>query len=235
VDVAHQVVAVLNGEPARWAVNAPLIDPETYAALAPYVPVAQKMGALAVQLHEGPMNEIEVDYAGEIAHHDLTPLKAAIIGGLLAPISVEHVNVVNVDLVAERRGMQVTTVHSPGNETYANLITLHVKSAGGETRVSGTAAHDGPHIVSIDGYWVDVPPSEGYLLLCENKDRPGMVGAVGTLMGQWGVNISYMNVGRHEKSGVALMVLALDDALTPEQIEKVREIPGIVGVRLARL
>ena len=67
-------------------------------------------------------------------------------------------------------------------------------------------AHDGPHIVSIDEFWVDVPPSEGYLLLCENSDRPGMVGAVGTLMGEFGVNISYMNVGRHEKSGIALMV-----------------------------
>lgn len=235
IDVAHQVVAVLNGQPARWAVNAPMIDPESYAALAPYVAVAQKIGALAVQLHGGQMNEIEIDYAGDIANHDVTPLKAAIISGLMAPISVEHVNVVNVDLVAARRGLQVRTVHSPTPETYANVITLTLKGGDTETTVVGTAAHDGPHIVSIDHYWVDVAPNEGYLLLCENKDRPGMVGAVGTYMGEWGVNINYMNVGRHEESGVALMVLALDDALTDEQIGKIREIPGIVGVRLARL
>lgn len=235
VDVAHQIVAVLNGEPARWALNAPMIDPETYAALGPYVPVAQKVGSLAVQLHKGQMNTVEIDYAGDIAHGDVTPLRAAVISGLLAQISVEHVNVVNVDLVAERRGMQVKQVHSPGHEIYSNLITVRLRGSEGQTAVSGTIAPDGPHIVSIDDTWVDVPPSEGYLLLCENKDRPGMVGAVGTLMGEFGVNISYMNVGSHPKTGNALMVLALDEALSPEQIARVREISGIIGVRLARL
>jgi D-3-phosphoglycerate dehydrogenase len=235
VDVAHQIVAVLNGEPARWAVNAPLIDPETYAYLAPYVPVAQKAGSLAVQLHGGQLNEVEIDYAGDITQHDLTPLKAAVIGGLMAQISIEHVNVVNVDLIAERRRMQVKQVHSPTHDIYSNLITVRLRGKEGQTEVAATIAHDGPHIVRIDEVWVDVPPSEGYLLLVENRDRPGMIGAVGTLMGEFGVNISFMNVGRHEKSGLALMVLALDDALTPGQIERVREIPDVVGVRLARL
>ena len=235
VDVALQVVAVLNGEPARWAVNAPMIDPETYQYLAPYVPVAQKVGALAVQLHKGQMNDVEIDYAGEIAHHDVTPLRAAVISGLLAGISVEHVNVVNVDLIAERRGMQLKQVHSPDHEIYSNLITVRLRSSDGRTEIAGTIAPDGPHIVSIDEVWVDVPPSEGYLLLVENRDRPGMVGGVGTLMGEFGVNISYMNVGAHPGTGNALMVLTLDQALTAEQIARVREIEGIVGVRLARL
>jgi D-3-phosphoglycerate dehydrogenase len=235
IDVAEQVIAVLNGEPARWAVNAPMISPETYAYLAPYVPVAQKVGALAMQLHKGQLGAIEIDYAGEISQHDVTPLKAAVVSGLLAPISVEHVNVVNVDLIAERRGMQITQVHSPSHEIYANLITVRIGKGASRTQAAGTVAHDGPHIVSIENFWVDVPPSEGYLLLCENKDRPGMIGAVGTLMGEFGVNISFMNVDRDEKSGVALMVLCLDDPPTPEQIERVKEIPGILTVRLARI
>jgi D-3-phosphoglycerate dehydrogenase len=234
VDVAHQVISVLNGEPARWAVNAPLIDPEEYAALAPYVPVAQKAGSLAVQLHEGQLNTVEIDYAGDIAQHDVTPLKAAVIGGLLAQ-TVEHVNIVNVDLIAERRGIKLKTVHSPGHEIYSNLITVRLRGKGAKTEVAATIAPDGPHIVSIDEVWVDVPPSEGYLLLVENRDRPGMIGAVGTLMGEFGINISYMNVGRHEKSGNALMVISVDDAASPEQIERVREIQGVIGVRLARI
>lgn len=235
VDVAEQVIAVLRGEPARYAVNAPLIPPETYSYLAPYVPVAFKVASLAVQLHEGQMGEIEINYWGEIAQHDLTPLKAAIIGGLLAPISDEHVNVVNVDIVAHRRGLEISELRKPSHEIYANLITVRVKGRTGETRASGTVAHDGPHVVSIDDYWVDIPPGEGYLLLCENRDRPGMVGAVGTLLGEFDVNISFMNVGRHEKRGMALMVLALDEPLSPEQLERVRQIPDIFGVRLARL
>jgi len=235
VDVAEQIMAVLRGEPARYAVNAPLIAAETYSYLAPYLPVAFKAGELAVHLHEGQMGRIEIDYSGEIAQHDLTPLKAAVVAGLLAPISEDHVNVVNVDIIAQRRGLQITEKRGPSHEIYANLVKVRIGSKGGGAEVSATLAHDGPHIVSIDGFWVDVPPSEGYLLLVENKDRPGMVGAVGTLMGEYGVNISFMNVGRHEKRGTALMVLALDETLTPEQIARVKEIPDILGVKLARL
>ena len=235
VDVAEQIMAVLRGEPARYAVNAPLIPAETYSYLAPYVPVAFKAGELAVQLHEGQMGRIEIDYSGEIAQHDLTPLKAAVVGGLLAPISEDHVNVVNVDIIAQRRGLQITEKRGPSHELYANLVKVRIGSKAGGAEIAGTLAQDGPHIVSIDGFWVDVPPSEGYLLLVENKDRPGMVGAVGTLMGEYRVNISFMNVGRHEKRGTALMVLALDETLTPEQIARVKEIPDILGVKLARL
>jgi D-3-phosphoglycerate dehydrogenase len=235
VDVAEQVLAVLAGEPARYAVNAPLIPPETYSYLAPYLPVASKAGALAIQLSEGQMGDILIDYSGEIAQHDTTPLRAAVLGGLLAPISEDHVNVVNVDIIAQRRGIQITEKRSPSHELYANLITVSVRGSEGEAKVSGTVAHDGPHVVSIDDFWVDVPPSEGYLLLCENKDRPGMIGAVGTIMGEYGVNISFMNVGRHEKRGVALMVIALDDMLSNEQINRVKEIPGILNVKMARL
>ena len=235
VDVAEQIIAVLRGEPARYAVNAPLISPETYSFLAPYLPVASMVGSLAVQLCEGQMGEIEIDYSGEIAQHDLTPLKAAVVGGLLSPISEEHVNVVNVDIVAQRRGLQITEKRGPSHEIYANLITLRISTSVGETRVSGTLAHDGPHVVNIDGFWVDVPPGVGYLLACENRDRPGMIGALGTLLGEFDVNISFMNVGRQEKRGIALMVLTLDEPLTAEQLARVREIPDIFDVKLARL
>jgi len=111
LDVAEQIIAVLKGDPAQYAVNAPLISAETYAYLAPYIPVASEAGSLAVQLCQGQMERIEIDYSGEIAQHDLTPLRAAIVGGLLAPISEEHVNVVNVDIVAARRGMSITEKH----------------------------------------------------------------------------------------------------------------------------
>jgi D-3-phosphoglycerate dehydrogenase len=235
LDVAEQVMAVLQGEPARYAVNAPLIPPETYSVLAPYLPVAEKTASLAMQLCEGQLEEIEIDYAGEIASHDVTPLKAAVVRGLLAPISEEHVNIVNVDIIARRRGLRITERHGPSHEIYANLISVRIHTSVGETTVSGTLAHDGPHIVLVNDFWVDIPPSEGYLLVCENEDRPGMIGAVGTMLGAFDVNISFMNVGRHERRGRALMVLTLDEPLTPEQLKKVREIPNIFSTRLARL
>ncbi len=235
VDVAEQIIAVLKGEPAQYAVNAPLISPETFSYLAPYIPVASKTGSLAVQLCEGQMGEIEIDYSGEIAQHDLTPLRAAMVGGLLAPISEEHVNVVNVDIITQRRGMQITEVRSPSHEIYSSLITVRISTAEGETKVSGTLAHDGPHIVLIDDFWVDIPPGEGYLLVCENLDRPGMIGAIVMLLGQFDVNISFMNVGRHEKRGTALMVITMDEALDSEQLDEVRKVPDIFSAKLVRL
>lgn len=235
VDVAEQILAVLGGQPARYAVNAPMIDPETYSYLAPYLPVAYKAGRLAVQLREGQLGDLTIDYSGDVAQHDTTPLKAAALAGVLSVVSEDHVNVVNAEIIAQRRGIRIKETHSASHEIYSNVVTVTVEGSGGSAWVSGTAAHDGPHLVGVDDFWVDVPPSEGYLLLCENKDRPGMIGAVGTLMGEFGVNISFMNVGRHEKRGVALMVLALDDQLAPDQIERVKEIPGILGVKLAQL
>jgi D-3-phosphoglycerate dehydrogenase len=235
VDVAGQIIAVLKGEPAQYAVNAPLISPETYSYLAPYIPVASKTGSLAVQLCQDQMGKIEIDYSGDIAQHDLTPLRAAMVGGLLAPISEEHVNVVNVDVITQRRGMEITEVRSPSPEIYSSLITVRISTATGETKVSGTLAHDGPHIVLIDDFWVDIPPGEGYLLVCENRDRPGMIGAIGTLLGRFDVNISFMNVGRHEKRGTALMVITMDEALTPEQLDEVSKVPDIFSAKMVRL
>jgi D-3-phosphoglycerate dehydrogenase len=235
VDVAEQIGAVLRGEPAQYAVNAPLISAETYTYLGPYVPVAFKTAYLAVQLCHGQMGEIEVDYSGEIADHDVTPLKAAVVSGLVAPISEEHVNVVNVDVIVRRRGMQITEKRSPSHEVYSSLITVSIATTEGVTQVSGTLAHDGPHIVRVDGFSVDVPPGDGYLLVCENRDRPGMIGAIGTLLGEFDVNISYMDVGRQKPRGTALMVLTLDESLTPEQLDAVREIPDILSAKLIRL
>jgi D-3-phosphoglycerate dehydrogenase len=188
-----------------------------------------------VQLCEGQLGELEIEYAGEIASHDVVPLKAAVVRGLLTPISEEHVNVVNVDAVAQRRGLRITEKRGPSHSIYANLISVRLHTTAGETSVCATLAQDGPHIVLINDFWVDVPPSEGYLLVCENKDRPGMIGAVGALLGKLDINISVMNVGRHEQRGNALMVLTLDEPPTAEQLKQVRQIPDVFTARLVRL
>ncbi len=235
VDVAEEIIAHLKGEPVRYAVNAPLIPPETLSFLAPYVDVALKTGLLAQQLCEGQLKDIQIEYAGEISQHDVTLLKVAVIRGLLSSISEEAVNIVNADLIAQRRGLRIVEHKGGTHEIYSNLVSARLTTSTGETAVAATLAHDGPHVVLVNDYWVDIPPSEGYLLVCENEDRPGMIGALGNLLGNFDVNISFMNVGRHERRGSALMVLALDEALTGEQLKKVKEIPGIFSVRLVRL
>ncbi len=234
VDVAEQVLAVLRGEPARYAVNAPLVSPETMAVLRPFMSVAEKTASLATQLCEGQLRSVELEYLGEIAGYDATPLRAAAIKGLLAPITEEHVTIVNANLVAEHRGLRITERTGP-SEDYANLLSVQVTTDRGVTTVAGTVFHDGPHIVRVGDFWVDIPPGDGYLLFCENLDRPGMVGVVGTFLGQHDINISFMRLGREQVRGRALMVLGLDDEMSPELLRKLEAVQDLYSARLAKI
>jgi hypothetical protein len=229
VDVAHQIVAILRGEPALYAVNAPMIAAETMTLLAPYIPVAEKVARLATQLTAGQLENIEIEYLGEIANYVTTALKAAVIRGLLGQITEENVTIVNANLIAEHRGMRIIERKGPAEEIYANLIRVHIHTRAGNTDVTGTIAHDGPHIVAINDFWVDIPVSEGWLLLCENQDRPGMVGAVGLLLGEEKVNISFMNVSP-TVGGKALMALRVD-RISPDLVEKLTAIPDLYSAR----
>ena len=235
LDVVEQIIGVLRGEPAPYAVNAPLVPAETMAVLGPYLEVAEKTASLATQLCEGQLNRVDIEYLGEIANHDVTPLKAAVIKGLLAPVSEEKVTIVNANLIAEHRGLRINERKGPYEGIYSNLITVRLTTSAGTTTVSGTQAHDGPHVVFVNDFWVDIPPGDGYLLICENEDRPGTIGAVGTYLGRHDVNISFMRVGREKVRGRAVMVLGLDDPVTDEQLEEIHRLPHIFGARLARI
>lgn len=234
VDVAKQILAVLRGEPAQYAVNAPMIAAETMTVIAPYIAVAEKAAMLATQLSAGQLGNIEIEYCGDIAMHDSTALKAAAIRGLLGPVSEENVTIVNAKLIAENRGMRIIERKGPAEGTYANLIRVHIHTSTGETDVTATMAHDGAHIVAINDFWVDIPPGEGWLLLCENQDRPGMIGAVGTLLGRYDVNISFMRVGRTGVRGRALMAVGVDDPITDELIQQLLSIPNIISARVVK-
>ena len=234
VDVAAQILAILRGEPAQYAVNAPMIAAETMTVIGPYIPVAAKVATLATQLTAGQMGAIEIEYLGEIGQHDTTALRAAVIKGLVAPISEENVTIVNANLIAENRGMKIVERKGPAEDVYANLIRVHIHTSGGDTDVTGTLAHDGPHIVQVNDFWVDIPPGDGWLLLCENQDRPGMIGAVGTFLGEHDINISFMRVGRTGVRGRALMAVGIDDPITPELVQKLSSIPNILSARVTQ-
>ena len=234
VDVAQEVLSVLRGEPARYAVNAPLVSAETMKVLRPFLDVAERTASLATQLCEGQLRAVELEYLGEIANHDVTPLKAAAIKGLLAPISEENVTIVNANLVAERRGLRITERTGP-SEDYPNLLSVRLTTDQGTTTVAGTVFHDGTHIERVNDFWVDIPPGDGYLLFCENLDRPGMVGLVGAFLGEHDINISFMRLGREQVRGRALMVLGLDDEMSPELLRELESVPDIYSARLAKL
>ena len=235
IDAARQVVAVLSGQPARYAVNAPLIPPETLSFLGPFFTAASAVGRIAAQLAEGQVSSIDIVYEGEIANYDLTALKAAVLGGLLEGISEERINIVNANVIAQRRGLKVTEHKNPTCENYASLITVSVTTSAGVTTVAGTMMRGELHIVRVYDYWIDVVSKGRYLLFSDHRDRPGLVGAVGMVTGSADINISSMQVSRLKPRGQALMVLELDEPLKEEHIKQLLAIPDVYTAKVVKL
>ena len=235
VDVAEQIVDVLAGRPARYAVNAPMLAPETLKVVGPYMAVGELVGLVATQLVTGKLQSIELEYSGEIAEYDVTPLKASVIRGLLKPISDETVNIVNANIIAQSRGWDIAERKRISHDVFNNLIHLKLNTSDEEVTVGGTVEHGQAHIVLLNGLDIDLMPERGTsLLACDNEDRPGMIGKVGTLLGESDINIQSMQVGRRGRRGRALMLIAVDEAPTTEQLAAIEAIDGIYNVRLVR-
>ena len=235
IEASEQVLAVLNGEPARNTVNAPFVTPEVHAVLAPYMPVATVVGKLLTHLARGQFLGITISYEGEIANHDTRSLQAALLAGLLQPITTERVNLINAPVLARERGLNITEPHNTSAQEYSSIVSATVETSEGKITLAGTSMRNEPHIVKINDYWLDIVPTTPYLLFVENEDQPGSIGAVGTIAGKYNINISFMEVGRLNLRGQAMMVIGLDDPVPPEVMAEFQNLGHIDNVRLAHL
>jgi D-3-phosphoglycerate dehydrogenase len=235
VDLAKLILACLRGEHVAGAVNAPLRVAGDIAFLEPYLNLAAVLGRGLTQLAGARLERVEITYVGELAQHDTAPLTAAAIKGLLAPITEERVNLINARLVARSRGLNVVEHRADRSESsYANLLEIKVRDSAGERVLAGTIAHDEPRLVRIDDYWVDVAPV-GTVLITQHLDRPGMIGRVGTLLGEGDVNISSMQVGRRVRRGEAIMVMNLDEPLSDDLLRQIEALPDFLSVKQVSL
>ncbi len=234
IELAEQLLEVFKGRPAKYAVNAPVVVPEALAILAPFVDVGMLLGRIATQIAQGQVNSITIRYEGEIAKHDSLFLKAAIVGGLLSPVSEERVNAVNVNHIVGQRGMKVNEEKGSESGAYRNLLAVELHTSQGKTTVAGTSAFGHTHIVQVNDYRMDVRISNGYMLFIENQDRPGMIGAIGTIAGKADVNISFMEVGRLSSRGRAIMAIGLDEPMPDAALKQILAIPGILSARLVK-
>jgi D-3-phosphoglycerate dehydrogenase len=220
-DVALQVLDVLNDRPARYAVNAPIIPPRDLEFLIPYIDLAERMGRFLKQLGAQGVGDLEVTVHGALANFDLAYLNAAIIKGLLADVVQVRVNLVNANLVAERRGLNLVEIRSHQHDApYEDTLTLRATGSEGALVVRGAVIRGEPHIVAINDLWVDILAA-GHLLLTSHRDRPGIIGRVGTALGQADINISWMHVGRRAPRTEAIMVLGTDEPAPPPLVEKI--------------
>jgi D-3-phosphoglycerate dehydrogenase len=228
VEAVEQVLDVLAGRPARYAVNAPLLTPETAQALAPYLPLARFLGQFYAQFAPDLRN-LTLEVAGELAAHDAAPLVAAALGGLLERDTEERVNVVNAPALARTRGITVVERRTPDAGRYSSLLTLS-----GSTTVGGTVASGEPRLVRLGNYWLDMSPATS-MLVTRHQDRPGTMGAVGVMLGEADVNISAMHLARTDPRADAFMILALDDAVPQEVAARIRAMEAVLDLWLIRL
>jgi hypothetical protein len=217
--VAVQVLDILEGRPARYAVNAPILPPRALDFLIPYISMAEQMGRFLRQMDGQGIDRLEVTAHGSLAEYNLDYIVAAGVKGVLSNVVEDRVNMVNARLLAERRGMEIMErkIHHDQHERYEDMLTLRITSRGQQRTVRGAMLYGVPTLVAIDDLWVEFP-AEGHLLLTSHRDRPGIIGRVGTLLGQSDVNISFMHVGRRTPRGEAIMVLGTDEPI-PTPIE----------------
>ncbi len=214
--------------------NSVALSPEELTFLQPYLDLAQCMGRLYAQLAQNNLRHLQISFAGEVLEHDTTVLTAAALAGLLSVATAEPVNRVNAPLLARERGLTVQEVRTTEAQDWAGLITLRAQTTAGEHVLSGTVMRGRPHVVRIEDYWLDVVP-EGLLLVSEHIEQPGVLGRMGTLLGDAGINISFLQVGRRERGGVGLMVLGVDDVLPDAVLRQVLDMPSVRSARLVRL
>ena len=233
---AEQILDILAGRSARFAINAPLVDEETMAIIGPYIDSAELAGSVAMQLANGGVEKVRIEYCGDISNYDTAPLRAAVIVGMLERVTTDKVTMVNALTMAEEHGLRLEEANGPAIAPFANRVTVHALCNGGDESVATTSSPTGPRIVGVGGYDIEVGTDSPYLIAIENVDRPGRIGHVATLLGTWGVNINAMSVSAGEE-GRALMILAIstERALTAEELAEVDELDDIRSVRQIEL
>lgn len=220
----------------RGSVNAPSLGAKELVALSPYISLAEKLGRFHAQIMEedSAVKEVEIEFAGDVADMDATPVMRSFLAGLLRTVSV-RANVVNASLIAEERGITVTTSYKKTSERASDIKTTVVTNKGEQT-VAGTLF--GPQregrITQINSFRLEVIP-HGYMLVTRNKDVPGVIGYIGTMLGKHNVNISRFFLGRNEKGGEAMAVIETDAPLDSKAFADVTSFEPIIAARQIEL
>lgn len=240
LDIAEQIADVLAGKPARAAVNMPSLTPEALSLVKPYLSLAEKIGLLQTQLARDvdgagePIENIEILYHGDFGDVPTSPITRSVLTGILTPMLSDPVNLVNAPVLAAARGIRVTESHTTRPAEYSRMVSVTASTPSGKRMICGTLfGTNEPRIVHIDSYRVDIVP-EGAMVFTQHNDRPGMIGAVGTLLGSNGINIAGMNVGREATGGRALMVLMVDDPVPENLMSALRALTGMETARLVQ-
>ncbi|MCQ2964566.1 MAG: phosphoglycerate dehydrogenase [archaeon] len=224
--VADEMIDLFQGKMPKNIINMPRMDNSGFEDANDYLKVCDKLGSFLSQSTKGAIKELEIVYSGEIAELPNQELfTRTVLQGLLNPISDSGVNAVNARNIAKGRGIDITEAKNDNDKGYGSLVKLTAKTDEGEFSVIGTYLHE-PTIININGYRVDVKP-EGDMFIAKYKDVPGSIGAIGTKLGEYNVNVGIMQVGRDIQGGNAIMVLTLDNEAPKEALEEIKALSNV--------
>lgn len=237
VMIAEQVVAALKGEFVSAAVNMPSLHVKDLGQIKPYLDIAEKMGKIYFQTEKYPVERIEISYNGKISEQETRLITLAFLKGFLEPImSGENINYVNAEVLVKARGIEVIESKSSYSDRFTNLITVKFVTGERDLILSGTVyGNNETRLVDFFGYNVDFEPTTPYALAVQNIDQPGIIGLIGTILGEAKVNIASMRLSRNRKGEKAVAFLGVDSEVPEDALELVRKGDGILKVTLIRI
>ena len=235
VDIAHQVADFLLEGTVRHAVNIPALSVKELEVLGPHLTLGEKLGHLAAQLIDEAPDEVTVGFAGEAADLNAEPIVASVLKGLLSGFLDHDLNIVNAPYIARERGIRIIETRSRETTDYRNFLTITVRAGAGSHEVTGAVfGNRALRLIRIDGFRVEASP-EGYFLMLHNRDVPGVVGAVGTMLGRAGINIAGFDLGRDRAGGTALSLVEIDGPVPTTVLDQLKTIPAITAASLIKL
>ncbi|WOF16870.1 phosphoglycerate dehydrogenase [Methanoplanus sp. FWC-SCC4] len=237
VSVAKQCIEVLKGGSAKFVVNAPMVPPDQQDRIEPYARLAQKMGKLLIQLVEGRIESVEIEYGGKAADlgRGSKYVTRLALKGILDPILQTPVNIVNAEFAAKERGIKVSETITKESEGFANLVTIKITTDKMAESVSGNVSSpEKIRIVKIGEYMTDMTPG-GDVIISRHHDVPGVIGRFATITGQHNINIAGMQVGRNKPGEEAIMVLNVDSAVPQEAMDEILKIEGVFTAKYAHI
>ena len=236
IAIAQQVANYLNRGVIQDAVNVPSISPELLEVLGPYLTLCEKLGSLQGQMLTAAPLAVSIEYAGDVATYDVKSLTLAILRGLLTRVlDSSVVNYVNAPTIARDRGIRIVESKTSQPKGFANLVTVQADTAKGSNIVAGAIFGQRViRLVRINGFFLDADPN-GFILMLHNRDVPGVVGTVGTLLGEAKINIARFELGRERIGGMAVSLIHVDDAIPGAVLDRLRTFPNIISAQLIKL
>jgi D-3-phosphoglycerate dehydrogenase len=216
-------------------VNIPALSPQELEVIGPHLSLGEKLGRLCAQLISDAPNTLTVALGGEASNLKHDAVTAAVLKGLMSGFLDEDLNLVNAPFIARERGIGIAEMRSREVTDFVNTLTIAVTTKSGEHEVSGAVlGNRALRLTRIDGYRVESVP-EGYFLMLHNRDVPGVVGAIGTMLGQAGINIAGLELDRDRVGGTALSLIEVDGPVPSQVLEKLKTIPAITSAVLLKL